>query len=166
MVKAIDRKILTHVIHGKLIIKRAFSENELKGTKTGDEREYRLTKHSVATIDKLRRNTSTTFLFVRSDGRFYTNKDINKLWHDAENVAGASCKLQNAMRHSLACQLLDKGEDIETVRQIMGHTNIKMTMRYTHRRATPSANRALENRRVVEIGGKDETELALHSGRS
>jgi len=140
----------------RLIIKRAFSENELKGTKTDDEREYRLTECSRNLVDIAKRRTSTTFVFIRDDGRFYTNKNLNSLWRKAVSRSGIFCKLQNAMRHSLACQLLDKGEDIETVRQIMGHTNIKMTMRYTHRRATPSANRALENRRVVEIGGKDE----------
>ena len=140
---------------GKLIIRRAFSENEIKGTKTGEEREYRLTGDALRIIEAAKRNTSTTFVFAREDGRPYTNKNINFIWRAAERTTDVCCKLQNAMRHSLACQLLDKGEDIETVRQIMGHTNIKMTMRYTHRRATPSANRALENRRIINIKGDE-----------
>ena len=118
---------------GKLIIKRAFSENELKGTKTGDEREYRLTEHAKIILNLAKIYTSSRYVFIRYDGSPYTNKNINAIWKEAKRRTGILCKLQNALRHSLACQLLDNGEDIETVRQIMGHTNIKMTMRYTHR---------------------------------
>ena len=40
--------------------------------------------------------------------------------------------MYNAFRHSLGCQLLDQGEDIDLVRQQLGHSKIEMTMRYGH----------------------------------
>lgn len=139
---------------GRVLIKRAFSENALKGTKTGDERSLILTTNGRRILDNAKQNTSVSYVFVRPDGKPYTNKNINATWRGAEKTAGIYCKLQNAMRHSLACQLLDKGVPIETVMQILGHKTIKMTMRYTHRMITPSADSALENRRVVKINEK------------
>ena len=73
------------------------------------------------------------FVFVRHDGKPYTNKNLNKIWHSACKKVGIKIKLYNAVRHSLGCQLLDQGEDIDLVRQQLRHTNTKMTQRYAQR---------------------------------
>lgn len=93
---------------GKVYIKRAFAENELKSTKTGRELLYDLTGYAMDILDSIEPQLST-FVFVREDGKPYTNKDLNRIWHEAERKTGIECKLQDAMRHSLGCQLLDMG---------------------------------------------------------
>ncbi|RJP95325.1 MAG: hypothetical protein C4518_01400 [Desulfobacteraceae bacterium] len=147
------------IVDGHIVIRRKFSENKLaETTKTGKKgiRRIGITQYMMDVFSSLPVNLSP-FIFVRKDGKPYTNKDLNKIWHDAEVKAGIKCKLQNAFRHSLGCQMLDQDESIDLVQGILGHTNLKMTQRYAKRKIAKSTE-ALERRRgnVVNFRqGKD-----------
>lgn len=141
------------IVDGKVIIKRAFSDNILKDTKTGLVREYELTEYAQEILDSLDKHLSP-FVFVREDGKPYTNKNLNAIWHEAEEKTGIKIKLYNAVRHSLGCQLLDLGYEMDLVRQLLGHTKTEMTMRYAER-SNPTITRALEGRRARVVKLKD-----------
>ncbi len=121
------------VKNGKVYIKRAFSDNDLnEKTKTGEVGELELTPYAKEILDNLPKHTGP-FLFVREDGKPYTNKNLNKVWHEACGKAGIRIKLYNAVRHSLGCQLLDEGKDESFVQAVLRHKTSEMTKRYAKR---------------------------------
>jgi integrase len=46
--------------------------------------------------------------------------------------AGISGVTWHTLRHTFASRLLDRGADIVTVQQLLGHSTVTVTMRYTH----------------------------------
>ena len=141
---------------GLIVIKRSFSANKLRETtKTGRVRMFELTGYIKTVIDGMQ-STVSPFIFTRAkDGKPYTGKNLNAIWQAACNEVGIKIKLYNACRHSLGCQLLDQGEDMDTVRDILGHTRMEMTRRYA-KRSLSTKTKALERRRgrVIDISEK------------
>jgi len=136
------------VTEDRLIIKRAFSDNDLKETtKTGQVRVYGLTTYAKEILNAMP-VTFSPFVFAREDGRPYTNKNLNTIWRNACKKAVIEIKLYNAVRHSLGCQLLDEGKDMSFVRDVLGHTRDEMTRRYA-KRTSDILTRGLENRRKI-----------------
>jgi integrase len=140
--------------NGQIIIKRVFSDNTLKETtKTGDKgkRSLPITPYFNEVLKSIDKQTKLSpFVFVRWDGKPYSSYNLNAIWHEAENKTGIKCKLYNACRHSLGCQLLDQGEDMDLVRQVLGHTDARMTLKYAKRKITGLTS-ALHKRRSIKV---------------
>jgi integrase len=144
------------IVDGMVKIKRAFSDNRLKDTKTGVIREYQMTDYENEIIRiagaKSVANISP-FIFTRDDGKPYTNKNLNAIWREASEKTGIKIKLQNAMRHSLGCQMVDRGYSLDLVQEQLGHTDARTTRRYA-RGSEKTLTEARENiwTKIVPFG--------------
>jgi integrase len=102
------RALMWDCIDGdEFVVKRAFADNLLQeSTKTGKMRRYGFTPYARNIIHSLP-VTSPSYIFVRDDGHFYTDKNLNAIWSAGCKEAGIEkIKLYNAVRHSLGCQIL------------------------------------------------------------
>jgi len=137
----------------EVIIKRSFSEFALRETtKTGRIRRFSLTSRSRAILKSVPLSTCQ-FVFTPNNNTAYHPRLLNEIWHKACAEVGIKIKLYNAFRHSLGCQLLDEGQPLDLVRDVLGHSTSEMTRRYAKRNPTQLTN-ALENRgKVIPFRG-------------
>lgn len=62
-------------------------------------------------------------VFCTASGQKYTRQALYRCWVDASKKAGVKViPLKNGTRHSLACQLFERGESSMTVSRILGNT--------------------------------------------
>ena len=100
---------------------------ELLETKSGKSRIIPMNSKVIAVLTSLEQSSEYVF---NIDG----NKigDIKKCWSTALRRAKIDNFRFHDLRHTAATRMIEKGVDIITVKEILGHADISTTMRYTH----------------------------------
>jgi integrase len=70
------------------------------------------------------------FVFCRIEGR--SLKSFNKAWRNALEIAGIENFHFHDLRHTFASNMLLSGASLKDVKEMMGHSDISMTDRYSH----------------------------------
>ena len=71
-------------------------------------------------------------LFLGTRGGRLDQRIARRVVHDAAREAGVPDIGPHALRHSAATHLLDGGADLREVQEMLGHSSLKTTQRYTH----------------------------------
>lgn len=136
---------------GYIRICRVFSlgEDLRETTKSGDKgkRWLKITPYIEEVLNNIPPHLGP-FVFVNEQGLPYKRNELTNIWRKAKKITGIEIKLYNACRHSLGCQLLDEGQNIDVVKDLLGHTDIRMTERYA-KRSKAKASEVLKDRRKV-----------------
>ena len=99
-------------------------------TKNGDRREIPINQTLRQTLQRIVRRLDSPYVFTDIEGNRF--KDVKRSFHSALRKAGIKDFRFHDLRHSFASQLVMAGVDLATVKELLGHRTLEMTLRYAH----------------------------------
>ena len=103
----------------------------LDKTKNGERRELPINETLSMTLKSLQRRLDISYVFYNPvNGKPY--RDIQRVFNKACKHAGIRDFHFHDLRHTFASHLVMSGIDITTVKELLGHKTLTMTLRYAH----------------------------------
>lgn len=101
-----------------------------ENTKSGSTRHIPLNTEALETFKNWRKQSTGMLVFPGKDGSPIT--EIKTAWGNLLTDAKIENFRWHDMRHHFASRLVMAGVDLNTVRELLGHSDLKMTLRYAH----------------------------------
>ena len=98
-------------------------------SKNSENRYIPISSYLAQVLSNLRKVSSYVFVNPNTKRPY---SEIRQAFHSAVKTAGLARMRFHDLRHNFASQMVMSGVDIVTVKEILGHRSIKMTMRYSH----------------------------------
>ncbi|WOH39409.1 site-specific integrase [Thalassotalea fonticola] len=100
-------------------------------SKSGKGRHIPLNNEALVALNNWQFDTTNQgYVFNGAEGKPLT--DIKKPWSNLLKQAEINDFRFHDLRHHFASKLVMAGVDLNTVRELMGHSDLKMTLRYAH----------------------------------
>ncbi|OGS43242.1 MAG: site-specific tyrosine recombinase XerD [Elusimicrobia bacterium RIFOXYD2_FULL_34_15] len=88
---------------------------------------------SIKNYLKIRKINKSDSLFVNPSGKKISRISIWKIIKKSANLSGITKKISpHTLRHSFASHILERGADLRTIQEMLGHSSISTTQIYTH----------------------------------
>ena len=102
----------------------------LDKTKNGERREIPINATLRAVFESIPHGPESEYVFTDRNGRPY--QSVNNSFPTACKRAGITDFRFHDLRHTFASHLVMAGVDIVTVKELLGHKTLTMTLRYAH----------------------------------
>jgi integrase len=110
--------------HQLIMVEAAYSKN-------GEPRSVPMTSRLTAILKSIRiHGDPKAPVYRNSEGQPY--RDISTAFNSAVKRAGITDFTFHDLRHTFVSRLVMRGVDLTTVKELMGHKHINMTLRYAH----------------------------------
>jgi integrase len=106
-------------------------------TKNGERREVPINQTLRETLKKLPRRLDSPYVFTDNEGNRF--KDIKWSFKTALRRSEIKDFRFHDLRHTFASHLVMAGVNITTVKDLLGHKTLTMTLRYAHLAAKPQS---------------------------
>ncbi|MEW6295586.1 MAG: site-specific tyrosine recombinase/integron integrase [Candidatus Diapherotrites archaeon] len=107
---------------------------KVRGGKGNKDRTIILSDYWVKELNKYlnKKNVKSEFVFSKKNGKPITTTTIERIVRKAAQKAGITKRVTaHTMRHSFATHLLESGENIRKIQELLGHENLSTTQIYT-----------------------------------
>jgi integrase len=101
--------------------------------KTGKQKTLPIEGEFREVLLALPRSVGAAPVFTRPDGRPFAAIDVQRAFGVARKLSGIRAELTpHSLRHTFASWLAISGQPLRTIQELLGHADIRMTIRYSH----------------------------------
>jgi integrase len=104
----------------------------VRRSKNGRSRVIPVSDEVWAVLGSLPRSLHGSYIFAKADGSRHKWSGLRKTFDATLKRAGIEGFRFHDLRHSFASNLVMAGVDLLTVKELLGHQTISMTVRYAH----------------------------------
>ncbi len=132
----------------KLVVRRSLSGKVVTSPKNNRERSIPITKDLGSELSQLKKCSGP--LFQRAEGGYITHSMARKALERTCRAAGIRRLGWHMLRHTFASHLASNSVSLQVIQQFLGHSDMKITLRYAH--LAPSTLRdAIDTLERVEV---------------